>query len=75
MGKNDDAIYAFLTDLKHQRQAVKRLFHLAEEKPEMVLAFLDSLPEGWEKIGSRETDLYLTLQQVAYEALQRKTPK
>ncbi len=72
VNKKDDAIYAFLTDLRHQRQAVKRLYQLAEEKPEMVVEFLESLPEGWEGIGTRETDLYLSLRKVAYEVLQRK---
>lgn len=75
MVKKDEAIYTFLTDLRHQRQSVKRLFQLADDKPEMVIEFLELLPEGWEKIGSRETDLYLSLRKVACEALQRKMPK
>lgn len=75
VNKKDEAIYTFFTDLKHQRQMVKRLYQRAEEKPEMVLEFLESLPEGWEGIGSRETDLYLSLRKIAYEALQRKKPK
>jgi hypothetical protein len=40
--------WVFLSDMKAARQARRRLFELAEEKPEVVLAYLDGLPEGVE---------------------------
>lgn len=44
----DEAVYAFLTDLKHHRDVAKRLYEMTEQHPEMVLAYIDSLPGDWE---------------------------
>ncbi len=44
----DEAVYSFLTDLKHHRDVAKRLYELTEQHPEMVLAYIDSLPKYWE---------------------------
>ncbi len=46
--KKDNPEWVFLTDMKAARQARRRLFQLAEEKPEVVLAYLDGLPDGVE---------------------------
>lgn len=68
----NDFIFAFLTDLKHQRQVTKRLFELAETNPVAVLDYLDTLPDGWETRDDPYTDLLLRLQKVAARTLRRR---
>lgn len=69
---NQDAVYLFLTDLKHQRDAKKRLFELAEKRPEAVLLYFESLPVGWEK--SDDAALLLKIRKFAQAALQTRSP-
>lgn len=48
-GKEEtEAIVTFLEEMKHSRQMRRRLFDRAEENPEQVLLYLDSLPPGSE---------------------------
>jgi len=48
-GKQEtDAIVTFLEEMKHSREMRRRLFDRAEENPEQVLLYLDSLPPGTE---------------------------
>ena len=48
-GKQEtEAIVTFLEEMKHSRQMRRRLFDRAEEHPEQVLLYLDSLPPGSE---------------------------
>lgn len=48
-GKQEtDAIVTFLEEMKHSREMRRRLFDRAEESPEQVLLYLDSLPPGTE---------------------------
>lgn len=48
MPPKDDHVYAFLTDLHHARTMAKRLYQRAEEMPDVVIAYVESLPKGWE---------------------------
>ena len=43
-----EAIVEFLSDTKHAREVRRRLFNRVAEEPELVLLYLDSLPEGTE---------------------------
>ena len=43
-----EAIVEFLNDTKHAREVRRRLFNRVAEEPELVLLYLDSLPEGTE---------------------------
>jgi hypothetical protein len=46
--KETEAIVTFLEEMKHSRQMRRRLFERAEENPDAVLLYLDSLPPGTE---------------------------
>lgn len=72
---SNDAIYLFLTDLRDQRQTRKRLLDFANECPEMVLAYLDALPENWDSAETKERDLLIELRQLALAALEQKQQK
>lgn len=48
MSPKDDYIWSFLTDLRHQKEIMKRLRQKAEERPDMVEAYIKTLPEDWE---------------------------
>jgi hypothetical protein len=52
-----EAIWTFLTDLKHRREVEKRLFDLARSNPKAVIAFIEALPENWQARQDPETDL------------------
>ncbi|MGI9293363.1 MAG: hypothetical protein ACR2PS_05215 [Pseudomonadales bacterium] len=43
-----EAIVAFLSETKHAREVKRRLFDRVAEEPDVVLLYLDSLPEGTE---------------------------
>ena len=62
-----DAILAFLSDMKHAREARRRLFERAREEPEKTLLYLDSLPDDLEA----RDDLLRGLRATANEALKR----
>ena len=47
MSPKNDYVYAFLTDLKSQRAVKKRLIEKAKDEPELILAYIDSLPLNW----------------------------
>jgi hypothetical protein len=70
MSPQNEAIYAFLTDLAHSRRTQKRLFELAEETPELVIAYIESLDDGWQT--SESGDLLQKLRRIADEALAGK---
>jgi predicted dithiol-disulfide oxidoreductase (DUF899 family) len=58
------AISVFLEKLRDARAARKRLFARVREEPEVVLAYLDSLPEGVEE----QHELYQKLRAIAKAA-------
>ncbi len=62
-----DAIGAFLSDMKHAREARRRLFERAREEPERILLYLDSLPYG---VEARD-ELLRRLRAIANDALMR----
>ena len=62
-----DAILAFLSDMKHAREARRRLFERAREESEKTILYLDSLPEG---VEARD-ELLRELRAIANEALKR----
>lgn len=62
--KQQEAVYTFLTDLRAIRQARSRLLELAQEHPEMALAYLGSLTE--QQLSDPEfKDLYATIRRLA----------
>lgn len=73
MTPKDDHVHAFLTDLKHQREAARRLFEKAQENPELVLAYIEALPKGWETLDDEEVLVLIRLQRAALAALRAKT--
>lgn len=48
--REKEAIVRFLEDLREGRQMRQRLFLRASEEPHKVVVYLDSLPEGVERI-------------------------
>ena len=48
MSPKDDYVWSFLTDLRYQRESLKRLRQKARENPEMVKAYIQTLPDDWE---------------------------
>lgn len=64
----DEAVYSFLTDLKHHRDVARRLYELTEQHPEMVLAYIDSLPQDWET--RLDEDYVALLSKIKYKALE-----
>lgn len=60
-----EAIVLFLENLRDARLMRKRLFELASEKPEKVLIYLESLPEGVEQ----QDELLQRLRKIATAAL------
>ena len=60
-----EAIVLFLENLRDARRMRKRLFELACEKPEKVLIYLASLPEGVEA----QDELLQKLRKIATAAL------
>lgn len=60
-----EAIVLFLENLRDARRMRKRLFELASEKPEKVLIYLASLPEGVEE----QDELLQQLRKIATAAL------
>ena len=48
MSPKDDYVWSFLTDLRHQRETMKRLRAMAQERPDLVDAYIKTLPENWE---------------------------
>lgn len=61
--KQQEAVYTFLTDLRAIRQARSRLLELAQEHPDMALAYLESLTE--QQLSDPEfKDLYATIRRI-----------
>ena len=75
MSPKNDAVYAFLTDLKHHRNIKQKLLDMAEERPDLVMAYIESLPNGWEQIKGDEKDLLIQLRAKASQALVRNCKK
>jgi hypothetical protein len=75
MSPKDDAVYTFLTDLKHHRKLKDKLFDMAEERPELVMAYIESLPNGWEKIEGDEKELLIRLRAKASATLRANRKK
>jgi hypothetical protein len=73
MAPKNEAVYLFLTGLANSRKQKKQLFELAEEMPELVIAYIDSLGDGWESTDSG--DLLIKLRRIADEALADKKPE
>lgn len=48
MPPKDDYIWSFLTDLRHQRETMQRLRQKATDRPDMIEAYLKTLPDDWE---------------------------
>ena len=69
----DEVIYAFLTDMKHHRDVKRRLHERAEESPEAVMAFIDSLPTNWE-INFDETEVseIFALKKIAMKSIESR---
>lgn len=61
-----EAIVQFLENMRDERAMRKRLFELTSEKPEKVMIYLDSLPEGVEQ----QDELMQRLRVIATAALQ-----
>lgn len=72
MTPKDDRVHAFLTDLKHQREAARRLFEKAVENPDLVLAYIEALPKGWETLEDEEVLVLIRLRKAALAALRAK---
>jgi len=66
---NQEAVWTFLTDLKHRREIERRLFERARQNPKAVIAFIEALPEGWQEKDTPETTLLKRLHQVALQEL------
>lgn len=64
-----EAIWTFLTDLKHRREVERRLFDLARANPKAVIAFIEALPENWQARNDPETDLLKRLHAIALQAI------
>jgi len=73
--KKDDAVLEFLGNLKHHRELRNKLFHMAQERPDLVMAYLESLPKGWEHIMDDEKDVLIQLRAKASATLRRNRKK
>ncbi|WGS88603.1 hypothetical protein [Methylomonas sp. UP202] len=62
---HQQAVWTFLTDLKHRRETAKRLEELAKSNPEAVVTFVEALPDGWQFQEDSETDLLKRLHAMA----------
>jgi hypothetical protein len=69
-----EAIWTFLTDLKHRREVERRLFDLARSNPNAVIAFIEALPEHWQARQDPETDLMKRLYAIALQATAEGQP-
>lgn len=66
----DEAVYGFLTDLKHHRNVARRLYGLTEQRPEIILAYIDSLPHNWEtSLDEDYVTLLLRIKKIAQDSL------
>jgi hypothetical protein len=70
--KEKEAIVQFLTNLKGHRNAERELYRLAQDYPQDVMTYIETLPKGWERIGNTESEILLMLRKVAARALRRK---
>lgn len=70
-----EVIVQFLTNLKGHRNAERELYRLAQDYPQDVMAYIETLPKGWERIGNTESETLISLRKVASQALPRKRKK
>ncbi|OAI12753.1 MULTISPECIES: hypothetical protein [Methylomonas] len=64
-----EAVWTFLTDLKHRRETAKRLEELARSNPEAVVTFIEALPANWSCQDDSETDLIKRLYAIALQSI------
>ena len=65
----EQAIVHFLDTLRDNRQLQHRLFSLTKEQPDVVLAYIETLPEGWTDVDSASADLLKRLERLARDQL------
>ncbi|MDX9975661.1 MAG: hypothetical protein RBU21_21955 [FCB group bacterium] len=68
MVPKNDAVFAFLTDVRDAKKARARLFERAGESPELVLTYLDGLPPG----TVEGDEVLLKLRSIALAAQEKK---
>ncbi len=73
--REKETIVQFLTNLKGHRNAERELYRLAQDYPHDVMAYIETLPKGWERIGNTESEILISLRKVAAQALRQKRKK
>ncbi len=73
--KEREAIVQFLTNLEGHRNSERKLYLLAQQYPEQLMTYIETLPKGWERIGNTESELLLNLRKVTVRALRQKRKK
>ena len=68
----EQAAYVFLQNLRDNRILQQKLFILAEEQPQAVLEYIDTLPDDWRRTQDSTTDLLKRLEHAANKQLNRK---
>ncbi|OAI13197.1 hypothetical protein A1507_17670 [Methylomonas koyamae] len=60
-----EAVWLFLTALKHRRDTTRRLFEMAKTEPTLVTTYIASLPDNWQHRDDPEVDLLKRLHALA----------
>ena len=68
----EQAAYVFLQNLRDNRALQQKLFSLAEDQPQAVLEYIDTLPDDWRRTEDSTTDLLKRLEHAANNQLNRK---
>lgn len=67
----EQAAYVFLQNLRDNRALQQKLYVLAEEQPQAVLDYIDTLPDNWHSQDDSTTDLLKRLEHAANKQLGR----
>lgn len=72
-GTRQEAEWTFVTDLRALRKSVRRFYQLAEERPEAVFAYIESLPDNWDTTMADDLrEVLLKAVQIATKATARR---